>query len=63
VVTFAPVSRGRPDRWKPERPGGKIVNGRWRTVHWLDSDQTHQGHVRLEPNEFTVQRAKLYQYR
>jgi hypothetical protein len=32
---------------------GRIVNGRWRTIRWLNGDQTHEGrHIRLEPNSF-----------
>ena len=64
VVTFAPASAGDPIAGIVSAQEGRIVNGRWRTVRWLNGDQTHQGrHVRLEPNEFTIQRVKLYRYR
>jgi hypothetical protein len=64
VVTFAPVSAGDPIAGIVSAQEGRIVNGRWRTIRWLNGDQTHQGrHIRLVPNEFTIQRVKLYRYR
>ena len=64
VVTFAPVSAGDPIAGIVSAQEGRVVNGRWRTTRWLNGDQTHQGrHIRLVPNDFTVQRVKLYRYR
>ena len=64
VVTFAPVSAGDPIAGILSAQEGRVVNGRWRTTRWLNGDQTHQGrHIRLVPNDFTVQRVKLYRYR
>jgi beta-galactosidase GanA len=64
VVTFAPVSEGDPLAGILSAQEGRYVNGRWVPSRWLNGDQTHQGrHVRLEPNEFSVQRVKLYRYR
>jgi hypothetical protein len=64
VVTFAPVGAGDPIAGILSAQEGRVVNGRWRTVRWLNGDQTHQGrHIRLAPNEFTIQRVKVYRYR
>jgi hypothetical protein len=64
VVTFAPVGDGDPIAGILTAQEGRIVGGRWRTIRWLNGDQTHQGrHIRLEPNAFTIQRVKLYRYR
>ena len=64
VVTFAPVSAGDPIAGILSAQEGRYVNGRWVPRRWLNGDQTHQGrHIRLVPNEFSVQRVKLYRYR
>lgn len=64
VVTFAPASAGDPIAGILSAQEGRVVNGRWRTIRWLNGDQTHQGrHIRLEPNAFTIQRVRLYRYR
>ena len=43
---------------------GRYVRGQWTITRWLNGDQTHQGrHIRLEPNDFSIQRVKLYRYR
>ena len=43
---------------------GRVVNGAWENIRWLNGDQTHQGrHLRLEPGRFTIQRIRLYRYR
>lgn len=65
VVTFAPVTPGAaPTAGILSAQEGRFVNGRWVTRRWLNGDQTHQGrHIRLEPNEFSIQRVKLYRYR
>jgi beta-galactosidase GanA len=65
VVTFAPVTPGvAPSAGILSAQEGRFVNGRWVTRRWLNGDQTHQGrHIRLEPNEFSIQRVKLYRYR
>jgi len=64
VVTFAPVTTGDPLAGILSAQEGRYVDGRWAPTRWLNGDQTHQGrHIRLEPNEFSVQRVKLYRYR
>jgi beta-galactosidase GanA len=64
TVTFAPVSAGDPIAGILSAQEGRYVNGRWVVSRSLNGDQTHQGrHIRLEPNEFSVQRVKLYRYR
>jgi hypothetical protein len=64
VVTFAPVSAGDPIAGILSAEEGRYVNGRWVPTRRLNGDQTHQGrHIRLVPNEFSVQRVKLYRYR
>jgi hypothetical protein len=63
-MTFAPVSAGDPITGILTAQEGRVVDGQWRTIRWLNGDQTHQGrHIRLEPNEFTMQRVTLYRYR
>jgi beta-galactosidase GanA len=43
---------------------GRLADGQWQHVRWLNGDQTHQGrHLRLEPGRFAIQRVKLYRYR
>jgi beta-galactosidase GanA len=40
------------------------AQGRWVPGRVLNGDQTHQGrHIRLPPNQFQIQRVKLYRYR
>ena len=64
TVTFAPVSAGDPIAGILSAQEGRYVNGRWVVSRSLNGDQTHQGrHIRLEPNEYSVQRVKLYRYR
>ena len=64
VVTFAPASPGDPTAGILSAQEGRYVRGKWTTTRWLNGDQTHQGrHIRLEPNEFSIQRVKLYRYR
>jgi beta-galactosidase GanA len=64
VVTFAPTGSGDPIAGILSAQQGRFVNGQWVTTLWLNGDQTHQGrHIRLVPNEFTIQRVKLYRYR
>ena len=64
VVTFAPVSAGDPIAGILSAQEGRYVRGQWSPIRWLNGDQTHQGrHIRLESNEFSVQRVKLYRYR
>jgi hypothetical protein len=62
TITFASTESG-------QRAGilsaeeGRLVDGRWENIRWLNGDETHQGrHVRLEPGRFQVQRVKLYLY-
>jgi beta-galactosidase GanA len=40
------------------------AQGRWVPGRTLNGDQTHQGrHIRLPPDQFQIQRVKLYRYR
>jgi beta-galactosidase GanA len=42
---------------------GRFEQGRWIAGRRLNGDESHQGrHVRLPPNEFGIQRVKLYRY-
>jgi hypothetical protein len=64
IVTFAPVNAGDPIAGILSAEEGRHVNGRWVPTRRLNGDQTHQGrHIRLVPNEFSIQRVKLYRYR
>jgi beta-galactosidase GanA len=64
VVTFAPTSPGAPIAGILSAQEGRYVRGKWTVTRWLNGDQTHQGrHIRLEPNEFSIQRVKLYRYK
>jgi beta-galactosidase GanA len=64
VVTFAPTGPGAPIAGILSAQEGRYVRGKWTVTRWLNGDQTHQGrHIRLEPNEFSIQRVKLYRYK
>ncbi|MEO7494957.1 MAG: DUF5597 domain-containing protein [Massilia sp.] len=42
---------------------GSYKDGRWLEERWLNGDESHQGrHLRLNPDEFTIQRITLYKY-
>jgi beta-galactosidase GanA len=64
VLTFTPLGEGLPiagidTAWEEVLQGGKLVRRRL-----LNGDETHQGrHVRLPPDEFSVQEVRLYRYR
>jgi beta-galactosidase GanA len=63
TVTFAPATAGDPIAGILRAQQGHYENGHWVGGRWLNGDQTHQGrHVRLEPNDFSMQRVKLYRY-
>ena len=63
TVTFAATEPG----WQTgilSVEEGRVVNGRWQNVRWLNGDETHQGrHLRLVPGRLSIQRIKLYRYR
>ncbi|GGD12638.1 hypothetical protein GCM10011342_21770 [Aquisalinus flavus] len=43
---------------------GRLVGEEWQGGRWLNGDQTHQGrHIRLPPDDFSIQRIRLYSYR
>jgi beta-galactosidase GanA len=64
TVTFAPRGPGAPVAGILRAREGRFEAGRWLDGRWLNGDQTHQGrHIRLEPQEFSIQRVKLYRYR
>ena len=64
TVTFAPEGPGAPIAGILRAQQGRYEDGHWVGGRWLNGDQTHQGrHVRLEANEFSMQRVKLYRYR
>jgi beta-galactosidase GanA len=64
TVTFAPEGLGAPIAGILHAQQGRYEDGHWVGGRWLNGDQTHQGrHVRLEANEFSMQRVKLYRYR
>jgi len=64
IVTFAPAadgvaSAGIDSDWE----GTFVSKGKWVPGRLLNGDQTHQGrHLRLPPDEFQIQRVRLYQY-
>jgi hypothetical protein len=42
---------------------GTFVDGRWVAGRRLNGDEDHQGrHLRLVPDQFSIQRVKLYRY-
>jgi hypothetical protein len=42
---------------------GSFVNGHWVAGRRLNGDEDHQGrHLRLVPDQFGIQRVKLYRY-
>jgi hypothetical protein len=43
---------------------GKFVNGIWQPERRMNGDQDHQGrHLRIDVNDYSIQRIKLYQYK
>jgi beta-galactosidase GanA len=64
IVTFTPAgdglgSAGIDSDWE----GTFDAQGAWIPGRLLNGDQTHQGrHLRLPPDEFQIQRVRLYQY-
>jgi beta-galactosidase GanA len=64
IVTFAPRAADGSSAGIAAIEEGHYEEGRWLPGRRLNGDQTHQGrHLRLEPERFAVQRAKLYRYR
>lgn len=63
TVTFAPAE-GRGIAGIEAADEVRMEAGRFVPARRMNGDQTHQGrHVRLPPEDFTVQRVKLYRYR
>lgn len=65
VITFAGAGDGAPIAGIDSAVEGVFdAQGRWVPGRALNGDQTHQGrHVRLPPDQFQIQRVKLYRYR
>lgn len=65
VVTFAGANGPAPLAGIDRAEEGVFdAQGRWIPGRVLNGDQTHQGrHIRLPPNQFQIQRVKLYRYR
>jgi beta-galactosidase GanA len=65
VVTFAGAGDGPPIAGIDSAVEGVFdAQGRWVPGRTLNGDQTHQGrHIRLPPDQFQIQRVKLYRYR
>jgi beta-galactosidase GanA len=65
VVTFAGAGDGAPIAGIDSAVEGVFdAQGRWVPGRTLNGDQTHQGrHIRLPPDQFQIQRVKLYRYR
>ena len=64
TVTFVPEGSGPPIAGILRAQQGRYESGRWVGERWFNGDQTHQGRrIRLEANEFSMQRVKLYRYR
>ncbi|KQT31351.1 hypothetical protein ASG29_15500 [Sphingomonas sp. Leaf412] len=63
TVTFAPAD-GKGVAGIEAADEGRMEAGRFVLARRMNGDQTHQGrHVRLPPEDFSVQRVKLYRYR
>lgn len=64
IVTFAPNSPGDGLAGIASIQEGKYIDNRWIGGRWMNGDQSHQGrHLRLPPDNFGIQRVKLYRYR
>jgi len=65
VITFAGVGNGPALAGIDSAIEGVFdAQGRWVPGRVLNGDQTHQGrHIRLAPDEFQIQRVRLYRYR
>jgi beta-galactosidase GanA len=63
TVTFAPNGPGAPTAGILSIDEGRYVAGRWIPGRRMNGDQSHQGrHLRIFPDEMTVQRVRLYRY-
>jgi hypothetical protein len=64
VITFEPNSPGDPIVGIASIQRGHFSKGRWITDLYLNGDEDHQGrHLRLSPDNYEIQRIKLYRYR
>jgi hypothetical protein len=64
VITFEPNSPGDPIAGIASIQKGHFDKGRWVADLYLNGDEDHQGrHLRLSPDEYEIQRIKLYRYR
>jgi beta-galactosidase GanA len=62
TVTFAAVNRQQSVGLLSVEEG-RLADGRWEHIRWLNGDQTYQGrHMCLEPGRFAIQRVRLYRY-
>ncbi len=63
IVTFAPNPPDDSSVGILSIDEGTFVDGQWVTGRRLNGDEDHQGrHLRLVPDEFSIQRVKLYRY-
>jgi hypothetical protein len=43
---------------------GEFVDGQWRGGRWLNRDESGQGrYLRLPPDQFGIQKLKVYRYK
>jgi beta-galactosidase GanA len=64
VLEMTPISPGPPIAGIESIWEGRFVGGRWVPGRLLNGDESHQGrHLRIPPDDFGIQRLKLYRYR
>jgi beta-galactosidase GanA len=62
VISFKSISGSQVGILKIDE--GKFVNGIWQPERRMNGDQDHQGrHLRIDVNDYSIQRIKLYQYK
>jgi beta-galactosidase GanA len=62
VITFQPKNELRAGILRVDE--GKFTNGVWKPGRRMNGDEDHQGrHLRIDINDYRIQRIKLYQYK
>jgi beta-galactosidase GanA len=63
VISFSAVSSGKVRTGILTIEEGDFVSGQWKRGRVMNGDQSHQGrHLRLEVDEFGIQKLTLYRY-
>ncbi|MGA9658879.1 MAG: DUF5597 domain-containing protein [Asticcacaulis sp.] len=64
VLTFADTSKDKMRVGIEQIVEGRYIDGIWKPGRWLNGDQSHQGrHLRMPPDDFGIQKLKLYRFK